>query len=186
MKYAFIERNRHCWPVSVQCAVLSVSPSGYHQRQRHAAHHRMRGTGARSDSYLAEEPTPPTIRSSNPPLSDGLIYGLKRTRCRWFLVEPAGMKKGPSGPIFNDLQTSLELCRSNFGAGNESRTRDLNLGKVALYQLSYSRIFLWRREPESNRCTRLCRPLHNHSAIAPCPFRPAIPLPGASGPDLGI
>ena len=26
-----------------------------------------------------------------------------------------------------------------FGAGNETRTRDLNLGKVALYQLSYSR-----------------------------------------------
>ena len=29
----------------------------------------------------------------------------------------------------------------NSGAGNESRTRDLNLGKVALYQLSYSRVF---------------------------------------------
>ena len=28
------------------------------------------------------------------------------------------------------------------GAGNESRTRDLNLGKVALYQLSYSRLDL--------------------------------------------
>ena len=27
------------------------------------------------------------------------------------------------------------------GAGDEARTRDLNLGKVALYQLSYSRIF---------------------------------------------
>ena len=26
-----------------------------------------------------------------------------------------------------------------FGAGEESRTLDLNLGKVALYQLSYSR-----------------------------------------------
>ena len=26
-----------------------------------------------------------------------------------------------------------------YGAGNEARTRDLNLGKVALYQLSYSR-----------------------------------------------
>ena len=25
------------------------------------------------------------------------------------------------------------------GAGNEVRTRDLNLGKVALYQLSYTR-----------------------------------------------
>ena len=31
------------------------------------------------------------------------------------------------------------------GAGNEARTRDLNLGKVALYQLSYSRTF---EEPE--------------------------------------
>ena len=27
-----------------------------------------------------------------------------------------------------------------YGAGDEARTRDLNLGKVALYQLSYSRI----------------------------------------------
>jgi hypothetical protein len=30
----------------------------------------------------------------------------------------------------------------NDGAGEESRTLDLNLGKVALYQLSYSRIVL--------------------------------------------
>jgi hypothetical protein len=30
----------------------------------------------------------------------------------------------------------------NLGAGDESRTRDLNLGKVALYQLSYSRILV--------------------------------------------
>jgi hypothetical protein len=28
------------------------------------------------------------------------------------------------------------------GAGNGARTRDLNLGKVALYQLSYSRIHI--------------------------------------------
>ena len=27
-----------------------------------------------------------------------------------------------------------------FGAGKEARTLDLNLGKVALYQLSYSRV----------------------------------------------
>ena len=31
------------------------------------------------------------------------------------------------------------------GAGDESRTRDLNLGKVALYQLSYSRRILEAR-----------------------------------------
>ena len=32
-----------------------------------------------------------------------------------------------------------------FGAGNEARTRDLDLGKVALYQLSYARTanFTW-------------------------------------------
>ncbi|CRL87669.1 protein of unknown function [Escherichia coli] len=31
---------------------------------------------------------------------------------------------------------------SNFGAGNETRTRDPDLGKVVLYQLSYSRVLL--------------------------------------------
>ena len=31
-------------------------------------------------------------------------------------------------------------CPFQFGAGEESRTLDLNLGKVALYQLSYSRM----------------------------------------------
>jgi hypothetical protein len=58
-----------------------------------------------------------------------------------------------------------------FGAGNEARTRDLNLGKVALYQLSYTRMVLetnfWRRDPESNRTNRICNPGHNRFAIAP-------------------
>ena len=31
MKYAWIERHKRDWPVSVQCEVLGVSPSGYHQ-----------------------------------------------------------------------------------------------------------------------------------------------------------
>ena len=30
--------------------------------------------------------------------------------------------------------------RAHFGAGDGIRTRDINLGKVALYQLSYSRL----------------------------------------------
>ena len=33
MKYAWIEHNRHHWPVSLACEVLGVSPSGYHQRK---------------------------------------------------------------------------------------------------------------------------------------------------------
>ena len=35
-----------------------------------------------------------------------------------------------------------------FGAGDEARTRYLHLGKVALYRMSYARI--WRRPSESN------------------------------------
>jgi len=38
---------------------------------------------------------------------------------------------------------AIRLCQAffaEFGAGDEARTRDLNLGKVALYQLSYSRL----------------------------------------------
>ena len=33
MKYAFIERHRHIWPISLACEVLGVSPSGYHERK---------------------------------------------------------------------------------------------------------------------------------------------------------
>ena len=39
------------------------------------------------------------------------------------------------------------------GAGNETRTRDPDLGKVVLYQLSYSRKN-WRPLGDSNPCYR--------------------------------
>ncbi len=39
-----------------------------------------------------------------------------------------------------------------YGAGNETRTRDPDLGKVVLYQLSYSR--KWRPLGDSNPCYR--------------------------------
>ena len=45
-----------------------------------------------------------------------------------------------------------------FGAGNETRTRDPNLGKVVLYQLSYSRVEM-RNSTDSlfhvNPCVRI-------------------------------
>ncbi len=37
MRYAWIERHKWYWPVSVQCEVLGVSPSGYHQHFRRRA-----------------------------------------------------------------------------------------------------------------------------------------------------
>jgi hypothetical protein len=49
-------------------------------------------------------------------------------------------------PVYRCAKTKKKEVLSDFlfesGAGEESRTLDLNLGKVALYQLSYSRISL--------------------------------------------
>ena len=73
-----------------------------------------------------------------------LNSGLKSVGCYWISVVFAGMEKGPEGPIFNRLQNSVELCSAIFGAGNETRTRDPDLGKVVLYQLSYSRVLVMR------------------------------------------
>ena len=46
----------------------------------------------------------------------------------------------PSSNKKEALDLSTRGFPRNPGAGEESRTLDLNLGKVALYQLSYSRI----------------------------------------------
>ena len=43
-------------------------------------------------------------------------------------------------PLHRHSATAPYCPKQKFGAGNEVRTRDLNLGKVALYQLSYTRI----------------------------------------------
>ncbi len=49
MKYAFIERHRQVWPIRVQCRVLSVSVSGYHEHLRGDDN---RAAGALSDEAL--------------------------------------------------------------------------------------------------------------------------------------
>ena len=46
---------------------------------------------------------------------------------------------------------------SLFGAGDEARTRYLDLGKVALYQMSYAR----KRKIDYTRESRICQPLRS-------------------------
>jgi hypothetical protein len=49
---------------------------------------------------------------------------------------------GRSPPVNGEMKkgrVSAALRSSSFGAGNRTRTGDINLGKVALYQLSYAR-----------------------------------------------
>ena len=54
MKYAFIDRHRGMWPVSILCEQLEVSPSGYHQhRQRRALHHGKPSGRVSNDALLA-------------------------------------------------------------------------------------------------------------------------------------
>jgi hypothetical protein len=70
-----------------------------------------------------------------------------------FLNIAAGVREGkrkkkaasgfePENRGFADLRLTTWLSRRLKKAGNEARTRDSHLGKVVLYQLSYSRLFL--------------------------------------------
>jgi hypothetical protein len=54
-----------------------------------------------------------------------------------------GHNRFATAPVVSFYRQKREAWASLFteiGAGKESRTLDLNLGKVALYQLSYSRV----------------------------------------------
>ncbi|MPW23707.1 MULTISPECIES: IS3 family transposase [Paraburkholderia] len=53
VKYAFIERNRRHWPISVLCEVLDVSPSGYHQRRQRTAQDKPGRSRVSDDALLA-------------------------------------------------------------------------------------------------------------------------------------
>ena len=53
----------------------------------------------------------------------------------------------------------------DYGAGDGIRTRDINLGKVALYQLSYSRV-LKRYQPS---VSRIVSDLSIHAIVIPKP-----------------
>ena len=75
----------------------------------------------------------------------------------------------------NETASRSLKTRESFGAGNEARTRDLNLGKVALYQLSYSR-------PQPRRNCRAVsavvknNPLPTAPRALNCPAIPATPV----------
>src|SRR5512135_2894838 len=87
-------------------------------------------------------------------------------------LEPAwGRPQGGLSPL------RLPVSPPGPRAGNGTRTRDPNLGKVVLYQLSYSRAARNLSRP----------PLRHHPAAARNPCRRSIPTNGGEGdrtPDL--
>gem|GEM_PF-3365076 len=60
-------------------------------------------------------------------------------------------------PKPNGSSWTCQRSRVN-GAGNETRTRDPNLGKVVLYQLSYSRLRYPHDRALLYRCWQPCQP----------------------------
>ena len=56
-----------------------------------------------------------------------------------------------------------------YGAENEARTRDPNLGKVMLYQLSYFRIFVLVKEMRLELTRQYC---HHPLKVARLPIPP--------------
>ena len=59
---------------------------------------------------------------------------------RWRRVPESNRTKRICNPLHNRFANApSQRVELKFGAGNEIRTRDPNLGKVVLYQLSYSR-----------------------------------------------
>jgi hypothetical protein len=50
---------------------------------------------------------------------------------------------------------SWQTAKLKYGAGDETRTRDIFLGKEVLYQLSYTRVFLKRRENDPQEGARI-------------------------------
>ena len=85
-----------------------------------------------------------------------------------YLEAPSGF--GPEYKGFADLRLTTWLRRLKNGAVDEARTRDLNLGKVALYQLSYYRVKqMWCGRRDLN--SYVVR--HQILSLARLPFRHA-------------
>ncbi len=71
------------------------------------------------------------------------------SKSKWRLRPESNRRRWLCRPLHNHFATQpfLKIKKPRdrgfnifFGAGNEIRTRDPNLGKVVLYQLSYSRV----------------------------------------------
>jgi hypothetical protein len=82
-------------------------------------------------------------------------------------------------------QTSVHASRWSLGAGNGTRTRDVQLGRLTLYQLSYSRVFylghhfetVWWRGEDSN-LRRLSQQIYS---LPPLAAREPLPLGAGDG-----
>ncbi len=90
MRYAFILRNKLVWPICVQCRVLAVSVSGYHQHQ--ARRHKIASRRHLSDEILLVH-----IRA---------VYAENRGTYGWMAahLHPSKQKRLPGTPVWRKLR----------------------------------------------------------------------------------
>ena len=69
-------------------------------------------------------------------LNQNLYFCIKKKfhYCETFLIGERTGIRTPDTRLRRALLYPAELCTHIYGAGNEIRTRDFNLGKVALYR----------------------------------------------------
>jgi transposase InsO family protein len=90
MKYAFIQRNKLVWPISVQCRVLLVSVSGYHEHLARRVHIAPR-------RHLSDEALLVHISA---------VYAENRGAYGWPRIStPASTNRLPGTPVWRQLRT---------------------------------------------------------------------------------
>ncbi len=82
MKYAFIQRHRKVWPISVQCRVLGVSVTGYHE-------HFVRRASAAQRRHLSDDALLVHIKAIHAEAQGG--YGWPRV---WKALLARGIRVG--------------------------------------------------------------------------------------------
>ena len=94
------------------------------------------GIKIRCLNQLGDSPTTTTPEPIVKPTNPTKISLTMEPRCG---IEPHGLRLEHQVAALIDSYRKPTGLSQQSGAGDETRTRDLNLGKVALYQLSYSR-----------------------------------------------
>ena|GEM_PF-1163096 len=97
------------------------------------------GTESGRDTRLAIQAAPAKNDSVQIQIHNADSQALNGAGFQWFRLNE---KKDPKVLFSSICKPWLKSANAMFGAGNETRTRDPDLGKVVLYQLSYSRILV--------------------------------------------
>ena len=88
---------------------------------------------------------PEEIRTPDPRLRRPLLYPTELQAHKYFMVKIKLVSHTGIEPVTPWLKVMCSTYWANgsyFGAGDEGRTRDIQLGRLTLYQLSYSRIIV--------------------------------------------